>query len=188
MNQVRAKKAGGRKRSRMMARTTFWVAAMALALPALSQSAVGGPSSEFVLPGSSALAPASASGVLREQEVFREIDDPHSGERWLLLRDLNHPGGPGRLVLAAQQTAASSRETKDNLLPSKSLLVIRAGDALIVEEHTAVLDARLEGTAINSAAKGAQLKVRLRIGGKVVRAVALAPGRALLAPDRETSQ
>jgi hypothetical protein len=34
-------------------------------------------------------------------EVVREIDDPHNGDRWLLLNDPSRPGGPGRMVLAA---------------------------------------------------------------------------------------
>jgi flagella basal body P-ring formation protein FlgA len=58
--------------------------------------------------------------------------------------------------------------------------VIRSGDRLIVEEHTDVVDARLVGRALNSVALGSVFNVRLAIGGKVVRAVALGPGRAAL--------
>ena len=56
--------------------------------------------------------------------------------------------------------------------------VIHAGDRLTVEEHTAVADAALEARALNPAARGSALEVRLAIGGRVVRAVALGPGRA----------
>jgi flagella basal body P-ring formation protein FlgA len=63
--------------------------------------------------------------------------------------------------------------------------VIRTGDALLVEEHTAVVDARLEAVALESAAKGARFKTRLEIGGKVVRAIAISPGRAGFAPESE---
>jgi flagella basal body P-ring formation protein FlgA len=56
--------------------------------------------------------------------------------------------------------------------------VIRSGDRLIVEEHTARVDAVLEARAMNPAAVGGALDVRLTIGGVVVRAVALGPGRA----------
>ena len=31
--------------------------------------------------------------------MVREIDDPHTGDRWKLMRDPVHPEGPGRLVL-----------------------------------------------------------------------------------------
>ena len=65
--------------------------------------------------------------------------------------------------------------------------MIRAGDALLVEEHTAVVDARLEAVALESAAKGARFKARLKIGGKVVRAVAISPGRAGFAPESEVA-
>jgi hypothetical protein len=58
--------------------------------------------------------------------------------------------------------------------------VIRAGDRLIVEEHTAVVDAVLEARALNPAAAGAPLDVRLTMGGNVVRVVAVGPGRAAL--------
>ena len=61
--------------------------------------------------------------------------------------------------------------------------MIRAGDRLIVEEHSAVADARLEATSMGSAAVGAEFEARLKIGGKVVKVTALAPGKAELAPE-----
>ncbi len=108
-------------------------------------------------------------------EIVREIDDPHTGSRWLLMRDLSHPGGPGRLLLAG--------EFRNHLRPSQPGVepprtVIRAGDRLVVEENTAVVEARLEAVALGPAVVGSPLDVRLKIGGKVVRAVALGPGRA----------
>ena len=63
--------------------------------------------------------------------------------------------------------------------------MIRSGDALIVAEHTAVVDARLEATSLGPAVAGAEFPARLRIGGKVVRVIALAPGRAELAPEQK---
>ena len=65
--------------------------------------------------------------------------------------------------------------------------MIRTGDALLVEEHSAVVDTRLEAVALESATKGARFKARLKIGGKVVRAVAISPGRADLAPENEVA-
>ena len=58
---------------------------------------------------------------------------------------------------------------------------------VIVEEHTAVVEARLEAMALGPAAVGGAFRARLRMGGKVVRAVALGPGRAVLEPERRRS-
>jgi hypothetical protein len=119
-------------------------------------------------------------------EIVREIDDPHTGDRWLLMRDPSHPGGPGRLVLAesagnqARQRQAGAELSQVELRP-----VIRAGERLIVEENTPVVEARLEAVALGPAVVGSPLDVRLRIGGRVVRAVALAPGRAAFQPESE---
>jgi hypothetical protein len=67
--------------------------------------------------------------------------------------------------------------------PVAALPVIRSGDRVIVEEHTAVVDAVLEARARRPAAAGAVFEARLAIGGRVVRVVALGPGRAQLQPE-----
>src|ERR1035438_2099013 len=41
-----------------------------------------------------ALVPANPPGRL-----IRVIEDPSLGDRWLLCRNLDHPGGPGRLLM-----------------------------------------------------------------------------------------
>jgi len=117
------------------------------------------------------------------EEIVREIDDPHTGDRWLLMRSHGSSGGPGRMVLAGSHrdvaggaTGGTATQADDvRLIP-----VIRSGDRLIVEEHTAVVDAVLEARALQPSATGGELDVRLTIGGNVVRAVALGPGRAAL--------
>jgi hypothetical protein len=108
-------------------------------------------------------------------EIVREIDDPHTGGRWLLTRDPVHPAGPGRLVLVAR-FRPEYRPIQPGVEPPRP--VIHAGDRLVVEENTAVIEARLEAVALGPAVVGSPLDVRLKIGGKVVRAVALGPGRA----------
>jgi hypothetical protein len=118
--------------------------------------------------------------------IVREIDDPHTGKRWLLMRGDNLPGGPGRLVLAAGEHNAAAGGLEllaKQAHEAQPLPVIRAGDPLIVEEHTAVADAQLQARALNPAALGSALNVRLAIGGRVVHAVALGPGRAALQPE-----
>lgn len=128
---------------------------------------------------------ASAAQEAGSAEVLREIDDPATGNRWLLERDGAHLGGPGRLVLLAKQAGAAGRRavfekavTPDSLAP-----VIRAGDAVILEAHTAVMDAELETFALTAAPAGSPLRVRLKLGGRVVTAIALAPGRAEWTPE-----
>ncbi|MGP8251295.1 MAG: hypothetical protein ACLQHF_04625 [Terracidiphilus sp.] len=152
------------------------------ALPLLAQSGNGGaPAAELTL--TSSLHPG-----LRE-ELVREIDDPATGDRWLLERDAQHPGGPGRMVLIGRGKASpvpagtslgSVRSVFETGAPAA---LIHAGEPLIVEEHTSLLDAVLEAIALTPAAEGGTLRVRLSIGGRVVRAVAVARGRALLSPD-----
>jgi len=133
------------------------------------------------LTSSSELA-AAESGAYGE--IVREIDDPHTGARWLLVRDEQHTGGPGRLVLVGvdwkKTDNASGQGAKEKARLSP---VIFAGDRLTVEEHNARLDATLEARALAPAAAGAEFNARLTMGGRVVRAVALGPGHAALRPE-----
>jgi hypothetical protein len=128
-------------------------------------------------PGSRVLELSSAP---TQSEVMREIDDPYTGNRWLLMRNNQNPGGPGRLVLVDHPDGldSASRQIAAKTEKARFLPVIHAGDRLIVEEHTAVADAILEARALNSAVLGSEFGVRLTIGGKVMRAIALGPGRA----------
>jgi hypothetical protein len=129
----------------------------------------------------SAPAPSPAT-----REVVREIDDPATGNRWLLKRDSQNPGGPGRMVLLAsehsQLTSARVRIEAENIETGRSSAMIHAGDSLIVEEHTTLVDAFLEAISLAPAAQGGVFRVRLSLGGREVNARAIAPGRALLSP------
>jgi len=106
--------------------------------------------------------------------TVREIRDPNTGLSWRLERDTRNPAGPGRMVAAAQDPMAQPKP-----------LVIRSGDAVLVEERTPIVEGSLEAVALEAAAAGSRFNVRLKIGGGVVRAVALAPGRAALVPFGE---
>jgi len=99
----------------------------------------------------------------------REIDDPGTGDRWILMRD------------AAHQFAGAHRTGMESASSTAPVLVIHGGDKVIVEEHTPVVDARLEAVAMGPAAQGRAFRVRLQIGGKVILAVATAPGLAEVA-------
>ncbi len=127
------------------------------------------------------------------QEIVREIEDWHFGDRWVLPRNIDHPAGPGRLVLISvarversSRVYKSTQFVREREYGTASLLpIIRAGDRVIVEDHTKIADARLEAVALGAAAAGSALTVRLKIGGRSVRVIAEAPGQALLPPTRE---
>jgi hypothetical protein len=127
--------------------------------------------------------------VLNGANIEREIDDPSSGARWLLVRGTDRPGGPGRLVLIpARYSVARSAELGELPAGDSYVLVIHAGDTLVVAEHTAIADARLEAVALGPARSGAPLCVRLKLGGRILHAIASGPGRAILTTDSEAWQ
>lgn len=117
-------------------------------------------------------APAGAS-----VPVVREIFDRATGNHWLLERQA--PGAPGRLVLVGRGSAMVSVPSS----PPSSMPVIKAGSRIKLVAHTAVMNAELEATALTTAAAGAELQLRLEIGGRTVRGTALGPGRAEWLPE-----
>ncbi|HKF45768.1 MAG TPA: hypothetical protein VKB38_00325 [Terracidiphilus sp.] len=125
---------------------------------------------------------ASADAKTDQQVVVRELDDPHSGERWILVPALDHSAGPGRWIVDPAMPAGALGRAGSEKGEAIAKPVIRAGDAIRVEEHTALVDATLEALAMGDAVAGASLRVKLKAGGHVVRAIAVGPGRAKLAP------
>lgn len=121
---------------------------------------------------------AVSSLSLKPNHVLREIRDPHTGICWRLLSDLAAPAGPAQL-------AASGAGDSCPPVQAAQRFAIQQGDRVVLEEHTPTVDARLEAVAMGSARVGSPVDLRLKIGGKVVRAVAIAPGRAILRPSRE---
>ncbi len=121
-------------------------------------------------------------------DLLREIDDPSLGQRWLLYRDSRHPQGPGRLVAVGASAPAQLRASSSppEIATAASRPVLRAGDPVILEESTPIVEARLEAIALAPACKGSPVKVRLLLGGKVLEAIAVAPGRVALAPHAES--
>jgi hypothetical protein len=131
-------------------------------------------------------APAVSAAEM-DAEVVREFDDPATGLRWLLERDPARPGGPGLLVAVSGRSSGKATEGQPRqrrpAVLSSVRPVIRASDQLVVIENTPVVEARLEAVAMGPAVAGQKFEARLKIGGKVVDAVALGPGRALLVAE-----
>jgi hypothetical protein len=112
------------------------------------------------------------------ERIVREIKDPHSGTLWRLYANAENPAGPGRLVMAGREEHGTSFTAQTK----KSVPAIHAGQRVMVEEHSSAVEAYLEGTALESSPVGSRLQVRLRMGGKVVRALVTAPGRVEVQP------
>jgi hypothetical protein len=119
-----------------------------------------------------------------QAEVVSEIDDPANGDRWLLRRNEQNPAGPGQFTRIPGHALTAEGRRQAAAPEARETPMIRPGDRLVVEEHTRVADSFLEARALNPAAAGAALDVRLTIGGKVLRAVALGPGRAALQTEK----
>jgi hypothetical protein len=166
--------------------TGYWALALIFPIVGVCQTTVSGPISIPSL--RSATVPAQEPAA---SQIIREIEDRKTGDLWLLTRSLADSAGPGRLVRVAAgaqkngdyQAEKAKDTTRSVIGHTEPHLQIHAGDALIVEEHTAVVDARLEAVALAPAISGSILRARLRMGGKVVEVVAVGPGRAVLAPE-----
>jgi hypothetical protein len=173
---------------RMSWAVAIWAAAALLTLPVHGQVEQGGQLradvSQRAVTSAERIAHSADSPIA--DSVVCEIDDPATGDRWLLERDAAHPQRPGRMTLMpsrgqtndAQISSAASPKDTSGAAPA---LVIHGGDRVIVEEHTPVVDARLEAVAMGPAAVGAEFRVRLRIGGRAIAAVATSKGHALVA-------
>jgi len=134
----------------------------------------------------SSFEPSADDPTLAHSSIFREINDPHSGVRWLLLVDTLHPGEPGRLVRADTVWGGLPHpEASGQKAPAPLQLVIHTGERVILEEHSQVADARLDAIALNPAAFGGVVRVRLVIGGCVVRSLAVGAGRVVLEQEKE---
>jgi hypothetical protein len=129
---------------------------------------------------------SAANLPLASTSIVREINDPHSGVRWLLLVNTLHPGEPGRLVRAdTVRSEVTQPKVAGQTAPALLQLVIHAGERVLLEEHSQVVDARLDAIALNPAAIGGVVRVRLVIGGRVVRSLAVEAGRVVLDQEKE---
>jgi len=109
---------------------------------------------------------------------FRELWDVHNRIRWFIVRNLQSPAGPGLMAMADESDVPNSE------IPARrsgASLVIRPGDFLLIEEHTAAADLYLEGVALESAELGGTINARLKLAGKIVKVTAVERGKAALA-------
>jgi len=152
-------------------------------IPALSQKLGVNPQSADCLSGSN-FSPA----LNTRYRALREIEDPSTHQRWLLIRDRERAAGPAIFVqeLHCAPCAFFASRTincgSGYQPPVRHVPIIHAGDRVILSEHTEVSDAELESTALEPAAPGDALRVRLKFGGFTARAIATASGQATLAP------
>lgn len=163
------------------------------ALVARAQSPNAGTTGRLVLPqiAGPAQVPSDIDRTpqVANGDIVREIDDPHNGDRWLLVEDRSHPGGPGRLLrvpardLRPREAPVSLARERANGVASTAATestIVHAGDRVVIEENTPLVEARLEAVAMGPALPGSSFRARLSIGGHIVQAVAFAPGRASL--------
>lgn len=104
---------------------------------------------------------------------------------WLLVRDAMHADRPGRWVQsqrAATGCPASPGTQGEELSTAQIHMrpMLRAGDVLLVEEISDVLNAHLEATVLEPAFAGAVFRVRLQANGKPVWARAIDSKHAAL--------
>ena len=116
------------------------------------------------------------------------IEDPGTGHRWLLVAQVDRPQGPARLVEIPASNVCFEKglETTEPYsaakLQNRSRAVIHTGDSVVLSQRTPNVDAQLEAIALQPAAAGNVVNVRLKFSGHVIRVVATAPGRVAL-PD-----
>ena len=113
-----------------------------------------------VVPAASAeaLADSGTADLHLPARVWREITDPCLRQHWQWIVDAKHPGWPARLVLVG----GKDRETYGESAPA---IVIRSGDLLTVDQDSGSLTARFHAIALESAAFGELLQVRLTLAG-----------------------
>jgi hypothetical protein len=148
---------------------------------AAGRATAGSAAAVAVLAGGSGFSPYQRSVTCA---TMGSIEDPASGDRWILERDPLHPEGPGKLVRGPSLTPGSCSSVTFHLQP-QPVPLIRAGDPLLVEEHTASADIRLNAIALSPAAAGKSIPARITPGGSIIQVIASAPGRAHLAPPKE---
>jgi len=106
----------------------------------------------------------AAASVAQTSELRGEIADPCLGFHWRLVIDPAHPGWPGRLVLKMPNEAAPKQSSGIAVTRAKIPPAIRVGDEVTVDQSSPILHAQFQAIALQPAAVGEELKVRLLAG------------------------
>lgn len=120
----------------------------------------------------------------------RIIDDTAHNTRWVLEIDPAHPAGPahwrqsGPIPKEVVTMASNGAVQGLSMIPAKPKILIHSGEEITVFRDSSTVKLQLEAKALESAAVGGRLRVRLKTGS-VVDAVAVAEKRAELTPHLE---
>jgi hypothetical protein len=116
-----------------------------------------------------------------EAQQSRVIEDAALHTRWILMPDPDHPTGLGHWVRAETLPSEVVAKVKAQ---GKSAVLIHTGEAVTVFHQSETAIVQLEAKALENAAEGGRLHVRLKTGA-VVEAIAVAEGRVDLASHFE---
>jgi hypothetical protein len=126
------------------------------------------------------------------------LTDPCLGAKWQLVFDATHPGRPPRMVPVKQEALQASasptllgqsfRSEEPDAFPP---ILLRAGDAVTIDQDSRFVHAEFQGVALESVAMGKSVRVRITLGSRrgegafqgtneaVIVATATGPGRVL---------
>lgn len=113
--------------------------------------------------------------------------DRGTGQTWALSEETQIPGAPRRMerVSAGASARTLAENNSGNTIPEPA---IRTGDKLIAIDCRAGVEAHLEATALGPAQIGHELKVRTKVFGATLVAVAVKPGLVVLPREGEVNQ
>ncbi|MBS1803012.1 MAG: flagella basal body P-ring formation protein FlgA [Acidobacteria bacterium] len=165
---------------------TSWAALIFIALPSLVASQRHEPGDQM----------QPRSGIVSVAEILVKQRDPRRCEgaascvRWCLERDGDHPAWPPKLRLVPADESCphpASRAFRINSSQAAGVerrpSLVRVNDVLTLSEDTFSLRVSLEGVALSDGTEGDEIRVRLPISGKVMRACVIAKKRARLIQD-----
>jgi hypothetical protein len=115
------------------------------------------------------------------KRVVGYLDDSILAKRWAIMRDETHPEAPHTLVPVGYVPTVTRIQT--GIKPSNSdsqQNVIHAGDVLTLLDDSPTLHLQLAAVAMESAAQGGRLRVRLVRGGAVLSGIVLSAHRVKL--------
>lgn len=115
------------------------------------------------------------------KRVVGYLDDKILAKRWAVIEDDTHPEAPHTLVSMAPPSG--STRAQDGTMPpslNNGPNVVHAGDSLTLFSDSPTLHLELAAVAIESAAQGGHLRVRLVRGGSILNGIVLSSHRVKL--------